>query len=311
MASGFKDVAVDLDSIFAPWQTGWSQAAATEFEIAGVDLNARYAKLSAGVAAAVTNFKESGGADLNTIFAAYGSTGVAVLTQPSAVSGSAAAGNPSGTVTSNTTTCAGSKGGGTYTYVWHIANGSGFTLTAPNSATTAITGTVPAGQSVSGQIYCTISDGVTSINTNTVNCSLQNTTSAYIYNGTVSAGEISTGSGSVEIRQFGWSLSAFTGGTVMGSISPGSDIHGNAIGAVYGSESGSPIPYSYGTLLVIHGNLPQNYFAVMVVDGDNPYASSSASYSQSSGYTFWSWTGSSSGYAAILASGGNHSVTIQ
>lgn len=177
MASGFQAFGVDLDSVFAPWHSGWPQAAATDFlDIAGADLNTRYAPLSTGSAASPTNFEVPGGADLNTIFAAFGSTNVIVATQPGNVSGSTAAGNPSGTVTSGSTTCAGSKGGGSYTYTWHFASGSGATFTNPNGATTAVTGTVPSASSISGTMYCTISDGVTSVNTNTVTWSLTNTT---------------------------------------------------------------------------------------------------------------------------------------
>lgn len=177
MASGFRVQSVDLDSIFAPRYSGWPQAGATEFEITGYgDINQRYAVLSAGSATANTDFRTSTGADLATIFAAYGTTGVQVATQPSAISGSAAAGSPSGTVTSNTTSCAGMKGGGTYTYAWYIASGSGFSLTTPNSQTCGVTGNIPAGQSVTGSIGCVISDGVTSVYTSVVGCSLTNTT---------------------------------------------------------------------------------------------------------------------------------------
>lgn len=178
MASGYAKGGADLDSIFAAWHTGWPQAAATDFDVADTDLSARYAPLSTGTAAAATIYKIASGADLNTIFAAYGTTSVVVATQPSAVSGASAAGNPSGTVTSNSTSCAGSKGKGNYTYTWHFASGSGVTFTNPSGASTAVTGTVDAASTVSGTMYCTISDGVTSINTNTVAWSLQNTTPA-------------------------------------------------------------------------------------------------------------------------------------
>lgn len=172
---GYKVNGVDLDTIFAPLQPGWPQAGVTEFEIAGVDLNARYAPLVTGTAAPITDYRTSGPEDLNGIFAAFGSTGVQVLTQPHNVVGAAAAGNPAGTVTTNTTTCAGTKGKGTYTYAWHIASGSGVTFTNPNSPTTAVTGSVPAASSINGTMYCTISDGTTSVNTNVVTWSLQNT----------------------------------------------------------------------------------------------------------------------------------------
>ena len=177
MASGFVIASgADLDMVFAPQHSGWPQASATEFfDGSGNDLNLRYAPLSTGgIASANTEFVLSSGADLITVFAAYGSTNVQVLTQPSNISGSADVG-VSGTVTSNSTTCAGTKGGGVYTYTWHIANGSGFSFTAPNSATTAVTGTVSANSTMTGSIYCTISDGVSSVNTNAVSISLTNT----------------------------------------------------------------------------------------------------------------------------------------
>lgn len=149
MASGFRYQNVDLDTILAPQHSGWPVASgSTEFQVAGVDLTARYAVLSTGTAAADTEFRTAS-ADLATVFAGYGTTYVRVATQPGNISGSANAG-VSGTVTSGTTTCAGSKGGGTYTYTWHIANGSGFSFTAPNSATTAVTGSVSANSTITG-----------------------------------------------------------------------------------------------------------------------------------------------------------------
>ena len=178
MASGYAKGGTDLDSIFAAWHTGWPQAAATDFDVVDTDLSARYAPLSTGTAAAATIYKIASGADLNTIFAAYGSTGVIVEMQPAAVSGSAAAGNPNGTVTSDTTSCLGERGSGTYSYTWHVASGSGVTFTEPSQRTTAVTGTVSSASTISGTMYCTISDGVTSIDTNTVAWSLQNTTPA-------------------------------------------------------------------------------------------------------------------------------------
>ncbi len=174
MASGFLSNGVDLDSIFAPYTTG-TKPAATGFLVGGVDINGRYAPISQGSAAQVTGFRISGGADLNTLFAAASSTTVTVGTQPGNVSGVASAGDPSGTVTSNTTTCAGSGGTGSYSYTWHIASGSA-TFTNPNSATTAVTASVGANSTASGTMYCTISDGISSVNTNTVSWSLQNTT---------------------------------------------------------------------------------------------------------------------------------------
>ena len=173
MTSKYDVNGVDLDSIFAPYTSG-TQPAATGYTVDGVDLNTRYAPLSAGSAALPTKYVISSGADLNTLFAAANTTTVTVGTQPGNVSGSAAAGDPSGTVTSNTTTCAGSGGTGSYSYKWTIASGSA-TLTAPNSATTGVTGTVDANSTSTGTMYCTISDGISSAQTNTVDWSLQNT----------------------------------------------------------------------------------------------------------------------------------------
>jgi hypothetical protein len=175
MASSFKFQGTDLDLVFAPWHTGWPEASATEFEAIAGDLNTRYATLATGTAAAATDFKTSSAADLNTIFAAYGTTSVIVATQPSAVSGTSAAGNPNGTVTSGSTSCAGSKGKGSYTYTWYFASGSGASFTSGSSASTEVTATVPSNSSISGTMYCIISDGTTFVQTNTVAWSLTNT----------------------------------------------------------------------------------------------------------------------------------------
>lgn len=175
MPSGYDVSGTDLDSILAPLHSGWPQAAAVGYEVAGADLNARYAPLSTGSAPAATGYKKAT-ADLNTIFAANGSTGVQVGTQPSNVSGTLAAGNPSGVVTSGSTTCAGSKGGGTYTYTWHT---SGCTALSPSSPTTTFDATVNAGTTDNATAFCTISDGVTSVNTTTISVTLQNTTPAF------------------------------------------------------------------------------------------------------------------------------------
>lgn len=253
MASGFRLVGTDLDSIFDPWHSGWPQASATEFEIAGYgDINQRYATLATGTAAAATDFKTSAGADLNTIFAAYGSTYVRVATQPGNVSGSTAAGLPSGTVTSGTTTCAGTKGKGAYTYTWHIASGSGVTFTAGSSATTAVTGTVPAGQTISGTMYCTISDGVTSANTNTVNWSIQNTTPAFsgaqhVYTSGSGTEVVPTGATNVIIEENGGGVGGGNGITQSGVPKTG---YGGGSGAycrsVYTCSGGQTLAYVVG-----------------------------------------------------------------
>ncbi len=177
MSSGFIDITgVDLDSAFAQLHSGWPQAPACKFTINSVDLNQRYAALVSGTQGPTTGFRDAAGNDLCTYFAAAGSTGVQVGTQPTNVSGSAAAGNPSGTVTSASVTCAGAKGGGSYTYNW-VCNGC--TATSPTSATTSFSATVNAGSTITPTAYCTISDGVTSANTASITASLTNTTPAF------------------------------------------------------------------------------------------------------------------------------------
>ncbi len=92
--------------------------------------------------------------------------------QPANVSGSVAAGNPSGTVTSAAASCAGAGSNGVYTYSWVC---SGCTATSPNSASTTFYATVDAGATDNASAYCEISDGVTSVNTNTISVTLTNT----------------------------------------------------------------------------------------------------------------------------------------
>lgn len=181
MPSGYETLGTDLDSVFAPFHSGWPQASAVGYQVAAADLNARYAPLSTGGAAAATGYKNAAAADLNAVFAALGSTGVQVGTQPSNVSGTSAAGNPSGVVTSGAATTVGSKGGGTYTYTWHT---TGCTATSPSSASTTFSATVNASSTDSASAFCTISDGVTSVNTSTISVTLHNTSPVII---TVSA----------------------------------------------------------------------------------------------------------------------------
>jgi hypothetical protein len=176
MVSKFIVNNVDLDTVFAPYHSGWPQSQLTHFNVNTTDLNARYAALASGTAAGTSHFINNT-TDLSSLFAAINTTNVQVATQPSNVSGSIAAGSPSGTVTSNTTSVAGTKGGGTYTYTWNLASGSA-AFTNPSSSSTAVTATVNASSTLSGTMYCTISDGVTSVNTNTVSWSLQNTSAS-------------------------------------------------------------------------------------------------------------------------------------
>lgn len=295
MASGFVTAAgLDLDSVFAPQHSGWPQAAATGFfDGSGNDLNLRYAVLSTGTAAAATEFLLGSGADVNTVFAAYGSTNVQVAAQPSAISGSAAAGTPSGTVTSNTTSCAGTKGKGSYSYVWHIANGSGFTLTTPNSQTCAITGNIPASQSVSGAIYCTISDDVTSINTETVACSLQNTSSPADYFTMVAGGATNPSGGFTET---GYSYGHW------GSMSPQTFRDGVVFYALTETTAGSGIGMSVSTA----SNPGQGYVNYLSVQGVTYYGSD-ATYNFVNDTATWSWPERG---AAQFVSGNTYSVQI-
>lgn len=81
MASGYESNGTDLDSIFASYVTGHTQAPITGEEVLGADLNTRYDKLSYGSAAPATG-TESGGNDLNTIFAKKGTVVQALTLYP-------------------------------------------------------------------------------------------------------------------------------------------------------------------------------------------------------------------------------------
>lgn len=279
MASGFRFHNTDLDSVFAPRYSGWPQAGSTDFEIAGYgDINQRYAVLAAGSSAANTDFRNSSLADLATIFAAYGTTNVQVGTQPSNVSGSAAAGYPSGTVTSGSTTCAGAKGSGTYTYAWHT---SGCTAISPSSATTDFSAVVSASSTTNASAYCTISDGVTSVNTSTISVPLTNT---------------SPKSQNFSITTATWTN---TGGTHIGY---------NATGG-YGSATNTTLPdgtvinalvdnSAGNTSFNISGfsaNPGQSYFSSIVADGQTR-TSSASTFAYSAGLATWTWPGSTIGF---------------
>lgn len=191
MSNNIRRQGAGLNTLFALRHSGWPQNSNTNIRGAGTDISATYAPASTGTAYGTTGIL-SAGVDIGTLFAGLGTTGVQVAQQPNNVSGSLAAGNPSGTVTSNTTTVAGTKGGGTYTYTWVIASGSA-SFTAPNSATTGVTATVNASSTINGTMYCTISDGITSVNTNTVTWSLQNTsTSSFLSGSQFTAGVFGT-----------------------------------------------------------------------------------------------------------------------
>ncbi len=248
MPSLYEVAGADLDTLLAPYHAGWPQAAPTKYGVGGADLNARYAPLSTGSAPAPTKYY-SGGADLSTIFAAYGSTAVQVATQPGNVSGAAAAGSPSGTVTSNTTTVAATKGGGNYTYQWNIniTSGSGVAFTNPTGATTGVTGTIPAGATYSGTMDCTMSDGVTSVTTNSSSWSLQNTTPVNVQHTYTSGSGTETApiSGTVIIEVVGGGASGGLGNLVSGNLGGGGGASGYARSS-YPVAAGDTLSYIVG-----------------------------------------------------------------
>lgn len=282
--TGYKSNGTDLGSIFAPYHAGWPKAAATGYYVNGTDLDDIFAPLSTGTAAGPTGYKLSNGADLNTIFAAYGSTGVQAGVQPSAVSGSAAAGNPSGTVTSNTTTVAGTKGGGSYSYTWHLSGSA--SLTGPTSATTGVTNSaVPAGTTLSGSMYCTISDGVTSANTNTVGWSLQNTTPATItVDANLVAGQYQIGVSPNITTYTGYASGHSTGSF---TITSGTIPNGGSVTELWSWTNNT-------TQLLIQGlssEIGQGGLISVTINGVTLTGSGASSHTYSSGQEEWSWGG--------------------
>ena len=289
MTSGYKVAGTDLDSIFAPTHPGWGQAGSVGYRVLGADLSTRYAILSAGSAAAATGYK-SAGVDLNSFFAALGTTGVQVATQPSNVSGSAAAGTPSGTVTSGAATCAFTKGGGSYTYTWVC---SGCTANSPNSPTTTFSAVVNAGSTDNATAFCQGSDGVTSVNTNTIAVTLQNTSPAFTANNTMVAGSLTGFVGFVT------STLAPPG---CGSMSPSRDVHSEIISEC--GKQGANFEYWLDSGV----SLGQSYFTTFQIDaadiGFVQLASSAASYSFDGTYSKWIW---SSG-VPTLTSGNSYGI---
>lgn len=283
MASNYERAGTDLDSVLAPYHSGWPQAAVTHMQVAGADFNTRYAPLSTGTAAAATNYLAAD-ADLNTIFAAAGTTGVIVSTQPSNVSGSAAAGNPSGTVTSGSATCAFTRGNfaAAGTYTWHT---TGCTATSPTSATTTFSATVNAGTTDNASAYCTGSDGVTSANTNTIAVALTNTTPA-TQNFTITAGVANYNSG-------------YANG-IIGSISPSDALaDGNTIQeCAVGTQTKDLIFEVYGA------NLTSTYISYIILGG-NTYQASQATFSGNATAASWTWTN-----AAVMVAGDQYALAV-
>lgn len=188
MPSGYQVNGTDLDSIFALLQSSMTPAAATGFLSGNLDLKFRYAPLAYGGPASATKFKLASGADLNTVFAELGTTSITVVTNPSAVAGSSAAGTPSGTVTSvGAMTCSVIGGLPPYAYTWHVSGG-GVAL-SPNAPTTRIAGTVTGETTLSGSAFCTITDAdAHTVNTSSASYALQNLSPSNTFNFTVNAG---------------------------------------------------------------------------------------------------------------------------
>ena len=294
MTSNYQVNGVDLDTLLAPLHSGWPTAGTTNDQVAGTDLDARYAPLSTGTAPAITNYQVNG-VDLNEIFAAYGSTGIQVLTQPSNVSGSAAAGNPSGTVTSGSTTCAFTKGGGSYTYNWVC---TGCTANSPTSATTTFSATVNAGSTVDASAYCTGSDGVTSANTNTISVTLTNTTPA-VWNFSITAAQRVVNSDS----STGYETNLGSG---TGLTAP----DGHVLNELVDTTQTDDIDGSTFAVSGFTSDPGQAYFVSITANGNTHYASD-ATYSYSSGIATWVWnlSGSTADMFGFV-SGDTYPVTV-
>lgn len=106
-------------------------------------------------------------------------TPIEIAIQPGPVTASGYYGSPSGAGTTNTATVVATGGSGTYTYSWTINNSVGTgTLTASTAATTAVTSTVNQQATSSGTMYCTVSDGVQTVQSAAVGWSVQNLSAA-------------------------------------------------------------------------------------------------------------------------------------
>ena len=294
MPSGYQVNGNDLDSIFAPYHPGWPQAAATGYQVGSADLNGRYAPLSTGAPAGATNYQVRG-IDLNAIFAAAGSTGVQVGTQPSNVSGSAAAGNPSGTVTSGAASCAGAKGSGVYTYQWTC---TGCTATSPTGSSTTFSATVNAGTTIDPTAYCTISDGVTSVNTSTITIALTNTT-APSWTFTITAAQRVVSGNS-------WTGYETTLGSGTNLTAP----DGHTLNMLVDTTQTDAIDGATFSVAGFAADPGQAYFVSITANGKTQDAAA-ATYSYSSGVATWVWnlTGSTADMFGFV-SGDTYTVTV-
>jgi hypothetical protein len=287
MPSSFFVNGTDLDSIFAPIQTGMTPAAATGFTVSGVDLNARYAPLAYGSAAGVTNYKVNG-TDLNAIFAAFGSTNIVVLVGPSNVSGSAAAGAPSGTVTSSAPMTVSVSGGHPpYTYTWTVSGGAA--ANSPSSPTTYISATVNANSTLAGSAFCTIRDSTgRSVNTNTASYSLINTSQNEVSFSFVA--KFSTADDATAYR----SQTFYGTGPSTDSATPEPvEIPGGGQQMVALGWQGTPSPNGsvYVIIYALNGvELTQSFLASLTVAGYTFIgASATFSHEPNPNYSIWTW----------------------
>jgi hypothetical protein len=277
MTTGISSQGTGLENLLAVRTTGWPEVAATNIAANGVDINTLFAPVSSGSAGPNLGIK-SAGIDIGTIFAQRGTTAVSV-TSISAVTGSTAAGTPSGTVTSNSTSVTASKGKGSYTYTWTIASGSGITFTGQGTASTAISATVSESSSNTGTFYCAVSDGTTTTNTNTVSWSLSNTSvTGYSISMTLPAAAING-------TDYGWEAADLGG---FGSISP-TTINGQNPAYFYWRSTGHTLYFG------LYGNISQTIFSTVSFTGVTGaqslnFASASYAYNSGQGITVWSWT---------------------
>lgn len=123
MAFDIESANVNLDTIFEPYHSPDTQAAATGIESAGVDLNARYESIEYGQEAATTGI-ESGYTDLKLIFCKIGTR--LTVTLPSFPNHFTSSPQPASGSAPMAATITGGPGG-TYTYYWtsDVISGTG------------------------------------------------------------------------------------------------------------------------------------------------------------------------------------------
>ncbi len=127
MAVGIQSKGVDLDSIFAAYTTGRTQASVTSIRYGSslVDLNQRYENIIYGTGPTATGI-ETNGTDLNAIFCTIASDWSASLPSfSSAFTTTPQNGNLSISLTGGP--------GGTYTYLWSYVDDAGVTTFTINS----------------------------------------------------------------------------------------------------------------------------------------------------------------------------------